>query len=116
MYMKKLLLFLTVFVLCSCNDVMVSWDEIVKEQEQEARQEQDRRNQVISEANPIHIMHAIGVLDAGCKWSASISVTYFLCADSSVVVVKQKGVTPPYSIDEARLIMLKELELQKKKK
>jgi len=115
MLMKHLLLVVVFVTFCSC-DVLVALDEIAKEQAQIEQREQRSRNNVIEKAQPIHVMHAIGVLDAGSQNSASISVTYFLCADTSIVVINKKNVMLPYTLEEAKLIMLKELELLKKKK
>ncbi|MBQ8437075.1 MAG: hypothetical protein IJX20_05450 [Alphaproteobacteria bacterium] len=95
---------------------MVALDEIAKEQAEIEQREQSSRNNVIEKAQPIHVMHAIGVLDAGSQNSASISVTYFLCVDSSVVVVNKRNAMLPYTLEEAKLIMLKELELKSRKK
>ncbi len=113
--MKHLLLFLVFVTFCSC-DVLVALNEIAKEQAETEQREQSSRNKVIDNAQPIHVMHAIGVYDAGSQNSASISVTYFLCADSSVVVVNKRNVMLPYTLEEAKLIMLKELKLKPRKK
>lgn len=115
MFMKKLLLCLMILGFCSCDDVMVSLDEIAKEQATAQQQEQNSRHQVIKDAEVVHIMHAIGISGQNTNAAASMSVTYLLCADSSVVVVAQKQLKLPYTKEEAKLIMLKELELRKKK-
>ena len=100
---------------CSCDDVMVPLDEIIKEQTAVQQQEQNARHQVIADAKVIHIMHAIGISGQNTNAAASMSVTYLLCVDSSVVIIAQKQLKLPYTKEEAKLIMLKELELQKKK-
>ena len=113
--MKKLLLCLMMFGFCCCSDVMVSLNEIATEQATIQQQEQNSRYKVIEDAEVVHIMHAIGIADQNTNAAASMSVTYLLCVDSSVVVVAQKHLKLPYTKEEAKLIMLKELELQKKK-
>ena len=113
--MKKLLLLLTVLVLCGC-DVWVTLDEIAKEQAQTQQREQSTLNKVVKEADVIHIMHAVGVVNMSTNMAASMSVTYLLLADSTVLVVNKKGVSLPYTPEMAKLIMLKELELANQKK
>ena len=114
--MKKLLLLLLVFAFCSC-DVLVAIDEIAQEHAQTVQREQSNRNKVIHDADVIHIMHAIGICDINVDKAASMSVTYLLCADSTVMVINDSKVNIlPYSLETAKLIMLKELELANQKK
>lgn len=115
MFMKKLLLFLLPLVFYGCEVILEPLDELAKEQAKIEQQEQKARHQTIVDADVVHIMHAIGISSQNTKTAASMSVTYLLCADSSVVVVAQKQLKLPYTKEEAKLIMLKELELQKKK-
>ena len=71
----------------------------------------------LHDADVIHIMHATGICDINVDKAASMSVTYLLCADSTVMVINDSKVNIlPYSLETAKLIMLKELKLKQTQK